>query len=57
VRSSGDYDKVPIIIISTESEAEDKSRGFAAGADFYIVKPSEPQPLIENVRMLLGIDV
>lgn len=27
VRSSGDYDNLPIVIISTESEAEDKSRG------------------------------
>lgn len=56
VRSSGDYDNLPIIIISTESEAEDKSRGFEAGANFYIVKPSDPEPLIENICMVLGID-
>jgi two-component system chemotaxis response regulator CheY len=56
VRSSGDYDKLPIIIISTESEAEDKRRGFLAGANLYIVKPSDPQPLIENICMVLGID-
>src|SRR5271168_1869637 len=56
VRSNGDYNELPIIIISTESEAEDKSRGFLAGANFYIVKPTEPQPLIENICMVLGID-
>jgi two-component system chemotaxis response regulator CheY len=56
VRSSGDYKDLPIIIISTESEAEDKSRGFLAGANFYIVKPTEPQPLVENICMLLGIE-
>ncbi len=56
VRSSGDYDNLPIIIISTESESEDKSRGFLAGANFYIVKPSDPAPLIENILMVLGID-
>ncbi len=55
VRASGDFDALPIIIISTESEAEDKKRGFAAGADFYIVKPSDPVPLIENICLILGI--
>jgi two-component system chemotaxis response regulator CheY len=55
VRASGDFDALPIIIISTESEAEDKSRGFQAGANFYIVKPSDPLPLIENVCLILGI--
>jgi two-component system, chemotaxis family, chemotaxis protein CheY len=56
VRSNADYTDLPIIIISTESEAEDKSRGFIAGANFYIVKPSDPKPLIENICMVLGID-
>jgi two-component system chemotaxis response regulator CheY len=56
VRSSGEFDQLPIIIISTESESEDKSRGFLAGANFYIVKPSDPQPLIENICMVLGLD-
>jgi two-component system chemotaxis response regulator CheY len=56
VRSSGDHKDLPIIIISTESEAEDKSRGFLAGANFYIVKPTEPQTLLESICMLLGID-
>ena len=56
VRSNGDYTDLPIIIISTESEAEDKSRGFIAGANFYIVKPSDPKPLIENICLVLGID-
>lgn len=56
-RGSGDYDNLPIIIISTESESEDKNRGFQAGANFYIVKPSEPHNLIEDICMVLGIDV
>jgi two-component system chemotaxis response regulator CheY len=56
VRSNGEYENLPIVIISTESEAEDKSRGFLAGANFYIVKPSDPRPLIEDICMVLGID-
>lgn len=56
VRQSGDYDDLPIIIISTESEAADKKRGFQAGANFYIVKPSDPKLLIRDIRMVMGID-
>jgi two-component system chemotaxis response regulator CheY len=56
VRLAGEYENLPIVIISTESEAEDKSRGFLAGANFYIVKPTDPQPLIESICMLLGIE-
>jgi len=37
---------LPIVIISTESESEDKSRGFLAGANFYIVKPSDPNTTV-----------
>lgn len=56
VRSNGDYDALPIIIISTESEAEDKSRGFAAGANLYIVKPADPDQLIADICLVLGMD-
>jgi len=55
VRESGDFDALPIIIISTESEAEDKNRGFQAGANFYIVKPTDPVQLVENICLILGI--
>ncbi len=43
---------IPIIIVSTEDEAEDKQQGYDAGANFYIVKPTKPSILIENVRFL-----
>lgn len=55
VRASGDFNELPIIIVSTESEAEDKTRGFEAGANFYIVKPTDPAQLIENICLNLGI--
>jgi two-component system chemotaxis response regulator CheY len=56
VRKGGDYEMLPIIIVSTESEAEDKSRGFLAGANLYIVKPADPASMVESIRMVLGID-
>ena len=53
VRSAGN-ESVPIIIISTESQAKDQSKGYAAGANLYIIKPSEPDLLLGYVRMMLG---
>ena len=56
VRADGKYGSLPIIIVSTESEGKDKSKGFEAGANLYIVKPSSPEMMIENIRMILGTD-
>ncbi len=53
IRKDGAYKSLPIIIVSTESESKDKSRGFEAGANLYIVKPSLPEMMIENIRMVL----
>src|ERR1035437_2082678 len=53
VRSDGKYSSLPIIIVSTESEAKDKMKGFEAGANLYIVKPSSPEMMVENIRMIL----
>lgn len=53
VRSKTEYKDIPIIIISTEAEAEDKIQGFKAGANLYLVKPVKAEELVENVKMLL----
>jgi two-component system chemotaxis response regulator CheY len=53
VRAHGNFDSLPIIIVSTESEAKDKTRGFEAGANLYIVKPTTPETMIENIRLIL----
>jgi two-component system, chemotaxis family, chemotaxis protein CheY len=53
VRADGKYGSLPIIIVSTESEAKDKMKGFEAGANLYIVKPSSPEMMVENIRMIL----
>ena len=53
VRSDGKYSSLPIIIVSTESEGKDKMKGFEAGANLYLVKPSAPEMMVENIRMVL----
>jgi len=53
IRKEDKYKDIPIIIISTESEAKDKQVGFNAGANIYIVKPVKEEHLIMNAKMLL----
>src|ERR1043165_2657224 len=54
VRAEPQYEDLPIIIISTEGQQTDRVKGFEAGATLYIVKPSEPTVMIENIRLVLA---
>ncbi|MBF0495489.1 MAG: response regulator [Deltaproteobacteria bacterium] len=54
VREDKRFADLPVIIISTEDEAQDKQRGFDAGANIYIVKPTDPEEVIANIKLLLG---
>jgi two-component system, chemotaxis family, chemotaxis protein CheY len=56
VRADGNYRSLPIVIVSTESEAKNKMKGFEAGANLYITKPCSPEMLVENIRMILIAD-
>jgi two-component system chemotaxis response regulator CheY len=53
-RQNPDYDEVPIIIISTESKELDRQKGFSAGANLYLLKPTDTQRIVESMKMLLG---
>lgn len=44
---------IPIIIITSKSEIEDKHQGFTIGADDYIVKPIDNHELILRINALL----
>ncbi len=48
------YRSAPILILTTESDQEIKKRGKAAGATGWMVKPFDPQRLIEVVKQVLG---
>jgi len=48
------YRTAPILILTTESGTEMKNQGRAAGATGWLVKPFDPQRLLEVVRKLLG---
>lgn len=48
------YKTVPILMLTTESSDAMKSQGRAAGATGWLVKPFDPQKLIEVVRKVIG---
>ena len=53
-RQLDNYAKTPILMLTTESSAEMKSQGKAAGATGWLVKPFDPKNLIEVANKVLG---
>ena len=45
---------VPVLMLTAMDMPIDQLRGFATGADAYMVKPFEFQDLLETVALLLG---
>jgi two-component system chemotaxis response regulator CheY len=54
VKSNARYRSIPLIIVSTEGSERDRDKGLGLGADAYIVKPFEPQTLLDVARDLLS---
>ena len=54
LRGLPEYQKVPILMLTTESSDEMKQKGRAAGANGWLVKPFDPQRLIEVVKKVIG---
>jgi two-component system chemotaxis response regulator CheY len=54
LRAREELSQVPAIMVSTESETKDSDRAFAAGANFYLIKPARPVELTTSVRLMLG---
>ena len=47
------FAKVPIIILTAQTELQDKLRSFEAGADAYLTKPFAPAELLARLTVLL----
>ena len=54
IRKKEAYANVPIIIITTEEEAADKKKGFEAGANLFLINPTEPKKIVKYVKMFLN---
>lgn len=45
--------KVPVILLTAKGGLEDKTKGFLAGAEDYVVKPFEPKELLFRISVIL----
>ena len=54
LRGMPQYAKTPILMLTTESSDAMKAQGRAAGATGWLVKPFDPQRLIDVVRKVIG---
>lgn len=54
IRDGSDNVGVPVIMLTARAQEADIQRGFAAGADDYIVKPFSPRELASRVEAVLA---
>ncbi|MDP3872823.1 MAG: response regulator [Methyloversatilis sp.] len=54
LRSLAQYKSTPILMLTTESSDAMKAQGRAAGATGWLVKPFDPQKLVEVVKKVIG---
>lgn len=54
LRGLPDFKFTPIVMLTTESQAEKKQEGKTAGATGWIVKPFKPEQLVAVVKKVLG---
>ena len=54
LRGLPQYRSVPILMLTTESSDAMKAQGKAAGATGWLVKPFDPQKLLEIVKKVIG---
>ena len=54
LRAEAGYKFTPLLMLTTESGADKKSEGKAAGATGWIVKPFNPDQLVATIKKVLG---
>lgn len=54
LRQLPDFKFTPLLMLTTESGADKKSEGRAAGATGWLVKPFDPEQLLATVRKVLS---
>ena len=54
LRSESGYKFTPMLMLTTESSSDKKSEGKAAGATGWIVKPFNPEQLLNTINRVLG---
>jgi two-component system chemotaxis response regulator CheY len=56
LRDIGQFNHIPIVIVSTEGKEEDTMRGLALGAKGYVKKPFQPSDLHSLIEKINSTD-
>jgi two-component system chemotaxis response regulator CheY len=54
-RQTTEIASIPALVTSTEAGPQDAQAARAAGANFYLVKPVDPQTLVEYAALMCGV--
>jgi len=54
LRKNPEHSSVPVLMLTGEDKASDRTRGYEAGASFYMTKPFDRAQLLEGVRAALS---
>lgn len=53
VRSDSAWAHIPILIVTTETDPEERERAMAAGANGYLTKPVTAETVVQHIRHIL----
>ncbi|GAB5046999.1 response regulator [Thermodesulfovibrio sp. TK110] len=53
VRANPDFSNIPVVMITTEADEDEKKRAFEAGVDDYLVKPTNAEQITESMKRII----
>lgn len=53
VRATSDISDIPIVMVTTEADEDEKRRAFEAGVDDYLVKPTNAEQISESIKKIV----
>ncbi len=56
VRANPDYERVKLMMVTTETQIEQMTRALAAGADEYVMKPFTEEVISDKLRLMGVVD-
>ncbi|ODA44192.1 Chemotaxis regulator - transmits chemoreceptor signals to flagelllar motor components CheY [Thermodesulfovibrio sp. N1] len=53
VRANPDFSHIPIVMLTTEADEEEKQRAYKAGVDDYLVKPATAEQIVDSMKKII----